>query len=81
MVLTYFKINYLTICNTGNCGFRPHTRIVGGHEAQVNSWPWQAMIMASDKRQFCGGTLVHPNWVLTAAHCVETTIPSAILVR
>ncbi|XP_068744392.1 CUB and peptidase domain-containing protein 1-like [Montipora capricornis] len=59
-----------------SCGVRPTSgaRIVGGKETQKNSIPWQAMLR-TDYAQFCGGSLIHPQWVLTAAHCVvgETT--------
>lgn len=57
-----------------SCGIRPHTRIVGGATATPKSWPWQAMLMYQREngewRQFCGGSLVLHEWVLTAAHCV-----------
>ncbi|XP_022786253.1 MAM and fibronectin type III domain-containing protein 1-like [Stylophora pistillata] len=53
------------------CGARPSsTRIVGGTVANRNSWPWQVMLREQE-RQFCGGSLVDPYWVLTAAHCVQ----------
>lgn len=66
---------------TGNCGVRPHMRIVGGVTAPKHSWPWQAMLMTKSKSQFCGGTLVHPNWVVTAAHCVENLKNTNVFVR
>ena len=61
------------------CGVRPRTRIVGGHQAERNSWPWQAMLMTS--RPFCGGSLLSPRWVVTAAHCVENIRESDFTVR
>ena len=64
-----------------NCGSRPYTRIVGGSKASVNSWPWQAMLAKKGGSQFCGGTLVDPLWVVTAAHCVRRVSPSSIFVR
>jgi len=51
-------------------------RIVGGDKADADAWPWMAALIepgwGSDyANQFCGGSLIHPNWILTAAHCVE----------
>lgn len=52
-------------------------RIVGGQEADPGEWPWQVALVQSGgdtyNGQFCGGSLIAANWVLTAAHCVYTS--------
>ncbi|XP_022786238.1 uncharacterized protein LOC111326491 isoform X2 [Stylophora pistillata] len=64
------------------CGSRPSgTRIVGGSIALINSWPWQAMLQTSYGSQFCGGTLIHPLWVVTATHCVRGKSVSSVKVE
>jgi secreted trypsin-like serine protease len=50
--------------------------IVGGAPADPGEWPWQVALVdgaATDlyADQFCGGSLVAKDWVVTAAHCVE----------
>ena len=49
-------------------------RIVGGRPAQPGAFPWMvALLNAAEPDpfvgQFCGGSLIAPEWVLTAAHC------------
>jgi len=56
-------ITYIEPDNINNA-----SRIVGGYEAVPGSWPWQAYLKW--KGGFtCGGTLIHPQWVLSAGHC------------
>ena len=60
----------------------PAPKIVGGHTASKGAYPWMtALVMRGQTAldgQFCGGALIHPQWVLSAAHCVEGMKASAL---
>ncbi|HEY5836640.1 trypsin-like serine protease [Streptomyces sp.] len=49
-------------------------RIIGGSTTTFSAAPWMVQLWyynaADDTSSFCGGTLVAPNKVLTAGHCV-----------
>ncbi|QTA87266.1 DUF1986 domain-containing protein [Desulfonema magnum] len=52
------------------------SRIVGGYESEQGAWPWITALVYPDKGSLydslmCAGSLVHSNWVVTAAHCAE----------
>ncbi len=51
------------------------TRIVGGKNAEITSYPWQIGIVQAGRPtfggQFCGGSIIDEFWILTAAHCLE----------
>ncbi|CBY30904.1 unnamed protein product [Oikopleura dioica] len=70
----------LMTCTDVENGFstnRGH-RIFNGAEVDPNSWPWIVNMFFQTENQMeqggasiSGGTIVHSNWVLTAAHCCE----------
>ncbi len=46
--------------------------LIGGLEAQDNTWPWMSSLRhGTNNRHFCGGSIIDEMWVLTAAHCVH----------
>jgi len=46
-----------------------NSRVIGGHDARPNSWPWQ-IVLKENGRPGCGGSIISPNWIVTASHCV-----------
>ncbi|KAM8971861.1 ovochymase-1 [Pelodytes ibericus] len=67
------------------CGIAPLSprwmlhRIVGGEDACPNCWPWQVGILFLGVFQ-CGGVVISPYWVLSAAHCIQSLDPSHWLI-
>lgn len=55
--------------------FKPIGRIINGTDAPKGAYPWFAKALEGSPNNVewggCGGMLVAPDWVLTAAHCTN----------
>ncbi|EDL22700.1 mCG145360, partial [Mus musculus] len=70
-VTMWFLILFLALSLGGIDAAPPvQSRIVGGFKCEKNSQPWHVAVYRYTQ-YLCGGVLLDPNWVLTAAHCYD----------
>ena len=55
-------------CGKANKNFKD--RIVNGWTTEKHEYPWQVRL-TSKGFQGCGGTIIHPKFIMTAAHCTN----------
>ncbi|CAK7300659.1 KLK4 [Vulpes lagopus] len=65
-------LGYLILGVTGSLASGGGSHIINGEDCSPHSQPWQAALFTEDEF-FCGGVLVHPQWVLSAAHCFQNS--------
>lgn len=65
----------IKLINHAKCGKANIDKITGGSVANIGSLPWMALLQYQDndgvKSFKCGGSLISPKYVLTAAHCAK----------
>ncbi|XP_063957511.1 kallikrein-8-like [Lytechinus pictus] len=79
MILVSFVVTTMAAdwqVNPADCGRKyegVNTMIHDGKPAEEYAWPWQVALFEKGQ-PVCGGSLIDPWWIMTAAHCVDTNL-------
>ncbi|XP_078101149.1 coagulation factor VIIi [Sander vitreus] len=55
------------------------SRLVGSNHCPKGACPWQVLVQLNGNSH-CGGALINPDWVVTAAHCIHGNPPQNLTV-
>ena len=76
-----FALFSITLADDCTCGIENiSTRIINGHESKPYTYPWVVYLKegGDEHASFCTGTIISPNFVMTAAHCATTEFDPTI---
>ena len=67
-------VTFLCVVCTHAVSADVQTRVYGGKDAPASEWPWMVAVLDDSttndyQAQFCAGTLISPQWIVSAAHC------------
>lgn len=77
VVLCAVLLPCLALCGIIPSSVEAENRIINGYTAEPGQFPYQVSLR-NQNRHFCGGSIIHPNWVVTAYHCVAGRTPGAV---
>ncbi|XP_012529672.3 trypsin-1 [Monomorium pharaonis] len=73
--LVLFFLGVASICQSAVVQ-KFDSRIINGENVAPGEIPYQVSLQkTSDSFHFCGGSIINPNFIVTAAHCVEDKLP------
>lgn len=85
--LTFFALIFTFVfvnCSTANdciCGIeREQNKIINGHTARPYRYPWMVFLSMDrpEGKGACGGTVINDRFIMTAAHCVNTSTAKGV---
>lgn len=77
MLQAIAAILFINAFTTTVTAFASNPFVINGTDASIENYPWAVSVRFYVNHN-CGGTILSPDWILTAAHCeqepLETTV-------
>ena len=76
-LIFFYLINFVFTINNNNSNRKLNNGIdivpyiMGGRDATIEEVPWQVAITDHFHELKCGGTIIHSEWIVTSALCLD----------